>query len=54
MEVESNFSISKKDELKIKQILQKEDKPNILNYSNYSKYFGNQNIKDIQNKKIIH
>ena len=52
MEVESNFSISKKDELKIKQILQKEDKPNILNYSNYSKYFGNQNIKDIQNKNI--
>ena len=49
MEVESNFSISKKDELKIKQILQKEDKSNILNYS---KYFGNQNIKDIQNKNI--
>ena len=50
MEVESNFSISKKDELKINQIfLQKEDKSNILNYS---KYFGNQNIKDIQNKNI--
>ena len=49
MEVESNFSISKKEELKINQILQKEDKSNILNYS---KYFGNQNIKDIQNENI--